>query len=201
MLAYHRAYIAHFSDMAKPLTDLTSSKYSKQLPWSQEHETSFCALKSALCSLVGLTVPRIGGLFILRTDASNYAISGRLYQRDDDNIDNVQVTGVGEKPIYFFSQKLNRPQIAWSVIEKEAYAVIASLRKFHHTVVGSQIVVFSDHNPLSYLVSCVTQSAKLMRWSLALQQYNIVFRFLKSSNNSVADFFSRYTAEAVEDRV
>jgi hypothetical protein len=201
MLAYHRAYIAHFSDMAKPLTDLTSSKYSKQLPWSQEHETSFCALKSALCSLVGLTVPRIGGLFILRTDASNYAISGCLYQRDDDNIDNVQVTGVGEKPIYFFSQKLNRPQIAWSVIEKEAYAVIASLRKLHHIVFGSQIVVFSDHNPLSYLVSCVTQSAKLMRWSLALQQYNIVFRFLKSSNNSVADFFSRYTAEAAEDRV
>jgi RNase H-like domain found in reverse transcriptase len=113
-------------------------------------------------------------LFILRTDASNYAISGCLYQKVDDDIDKVDISGTGERPIQFFSQKLTFTQSHWSVIEKEAYAVIRSLQKFEHILFCSQIVVFSDHNPLSFLVDCVTQSSKLARWSLALQNYNIV---------------------------
>lgn len=198
MISYHRSHIARFSELCKPLTDLTSGQYSKHLPWSDEHEQSFLKLKQCLSEIVALTVPRIGGLFILRTDASNYAISGCLYQREDDDIDKVTTSGDGEKPIYFYSQKLSRTQSGWSVIEKEAYAVIASLTKLHHLLFGSQIVVYSDHNPLSYLVDCVTPSAKLMRWCLSLQQYNIVFRYAKANQNRVADFFSRYAAETDE---
>jgi hypothetical protein len=191
MLAYHRCYIPKFSELAKPLTDLTSVKYSKLLPWLPEHEKSFCDLKEALSSLCALTVPRFGGLFILRTDASGSAISGCLYQRKDDVLDNVHVSGTGEFPICFFSQKLSRTQMAWSVVEREAYAVIASLHKLHHLVFGAVIVVFSDHSPLSFLVDCATKSSKLTRWSLALQQYNIVFKYAKASRNTVADYFSR----------
>jgi RNase H-like domain found in reverse transcriptase len=88
--------------LAKPLTDLTSAKYRHSLPWLPEHEQSFCALRSVLSDLVALSVPRIGGLFILRTDASGSAIAGCLYQRCDDNIDSVQVTGDGAMPIDFF---------------------------------------------------------------------------------------------------
>jgi RNase H-like domain found in reverse transcriptase len=101
------------------------------------------------------------------------------------------VSGSGESPICFFSQKLSRAQMAWSVVEREAYAVIASLNKFHHLLFGSEIVVFSDHSPLSFLVDCATKSSKLTRWSLALQQYNIVFKYAKASQNTVADYFSR----------
>jgi len=45
MLAYHRCYIPQFYELAKPLTDLTSVKYNKLLPWLPEHVISFCALK------------------------------------------------------------------------------------------------------------------------------------------------------------
>jgi hypothetical protein len=192
MMAYHKSSIDHHAEMAKPLTDLTAVKYSKRpLPWSTEHQQSFDNLKQALCHAVALRVPRLGGLFILRTDASNVAIAGCLYQRDDDDLDEVDVKGEGEKPICFFSQKLTGSQVHWSTIEKEAYAVIASLNKFEHIVYSARIVVFSDHNPLSFLVDCVTKSAKLTRWNLALQQFNIVLNYSKGSYNVVADFFSR----------
>jgi hypothetical protein len=192
VVTYHCAYIPQFAAVAKPLTDLTStaSKF-KPLSWCDQHENSFNSLKAMLCNITALTVPRSGGLFILRTDASNWAISGCLYQRPDDNPNNVVVTGDDEKPIFFYSQKLTRSQAHWSTIEKEAFAVIASLRKFHHIVFGSQIVIYCDHNPLSYLVDNTTHSAKLTRWYLALQEYNIVFRYAKAKNNLVADFFSR----------
>jgi hypothetical protein len=198
-MSYHRAYIDHFAHVAKPLTDLTAGKSTTNILWSEEHERAFLTLKDKLCSVVALSVPRIGGLFILRVDASGTAVSGCLYQRDDDDLDHVVVSGDGEKPISFFSKKLSRSQVAWSVIEREAFAVIASLRKFHHLIFGSMIVVYSDHNPLSFLVEGSTHSAKLTRWSLALQEYNIVFRYAKAQHNRVADYFSRCVAEAGED--
>jgi RNase H-like domain found in reverse transcriptase len=139
------------------------------------------------------------GLFILRVDASGTAVSGCLYQRDDDDINHVVVSGDDEKPISFFSKKLSRCQIAWNVVEREAHAAIASLRKFHHLILCSMIVVYSDHNPLSFLVEGSSHSAKLTRCSLALQEYNIVFRYAKAKHNRVADYFSRCVAEAGED--
>jgi hypothetical protein len=197
MMSYHRMYIDHLADVAKPLTDLTSGKPSRSFVWSLEHETAFLTLKECLCNVVSLNVPRISSLFVLRTDASGVAISGCLYQRDDDIIDNVSVSGEGEHPISFFSQVLSRSQRAWSTIEREAFAVIASLRKFHQIVFGSHIVIFSDHNPLTFLVEGSPHSAKLTRWSLALQQYDITFRYVKAKNNRVADYFSRCVAGAI----
>ena len=129
---------------------------------------------------------------VLRCDASGVAISGCLYQRADDVIANVVVTGDGEHPVAFFSRKLTSTQSAWSVIEREAYAVIESLKHFDHLVFGSQIVVFSDHNPLSYLTESIPPSPKLVRWSLALQQYHIIFRYARAANNLAADYLSRY---------
>jgi len=194
-MAYHRTYIDHFAEIAKCLTDLTSVKYSKTLVWSEACEQAFCTLKYKLCNIVALSIPRVGDLFILRTDASNFVISGCLYQKEDDDIDKVDVSGTDKRPIQFFSQKLTITQSHWSVIEKEAYAVIRSLHKFEHILFSSQIVIFSDHNPLSFLVDCGTPSSKLTRWSLALQSYNIVFRYAKASHNKVADLFSRYASE------
>jgi hypothetical protein len=200
MMSYHRSFIPRFADIAKPLTDLTSVKFVKDMPWSDVHDSAFLALKCALSSVTSFYVPRICALFILRVDASGFAISGCLYQRDDDVVGNVVVTGDGEHPISFFSRKLNATQMAWSVIEREAYAVIESLKHFDHIVFGSQIVVYSDHNPLSYLTESIPQSAKLVRWSLALQQYCIIFRYAKAANNVVADYFSRYSSEALDGR-
>jgi hypothetical protein len=99
--------------------------------------------------------------------------------------------GSGEMPIAFCSQKLNQTRQAWSTIEREAYAVIVALNKWHNLIFGAPIVVYSDHNPLTYIVECATNSAKLTRWALALQEYDITFRYAKAANNVVADCLSR----------
>lgn len=199
MMSYHRSCIPRIADVVQPFTDLTSVKFGTNMPWLDVHESAFLALKCALSSVSSLYVPRINALFILRVDASGIAISGCLYQREDDIVDNVVVTGDGEQHISFFSRKSNSTQKAWSVIEREAFAVIESLKHYDHIIFGSHIVVYSDHNPLSYLTECIPQSAKLVRWSLALQQYSISFRYPKATNNVVADYFSRYSSEAMDN--
>ena len=96
-----------------------------------------------------------------------------------------------EQPLAFACHKLTGPQCAWSTIEREAYAIIWALEKFHDTIFGSKITVVSDHNPLQYVRDCAPKSAKLLRWSLALQDFDPEIRYKKGSENTVADYLSR----------
>jgi hypothetical protein len=84
-------------------------------------------------------VPQIGKLFIVQTDASGVAVGACLSQKCDDSVV-VDEMATGERLIAFASQKLTKTQSSLSTIEREAYAVIFALRKFHYMIFGSPIV-------------------------------------------------------------
>ena len=100
-------------------------------------------------------------------------------------------TKVLKKPVAFASSKLSSSQRNWAIIEKEAYAVIWSLQRFRHWLFAAKITLYSDHNPLSYLSESAPKSAKLMRWYLALQEYNVTFYYKAGKSNLAADCLSR----------
>ena len=75
--------------------------------------------------------------------------------------------------IAYGSQKLTTTQLNWSVIEREAYAILWALNQFHDITFGAHITILCDHDPLKYLLENTTHSPKLTRWSLAIQQYHI----------------------------
>jgi len=99
--------------------------------------------------------------------------------------------GKREKPIAFASCKLTATQSAMSTIEREAFAVIYALRKFRNFVFATKVTIFSDHNPVMYLQECAPKSAKLTRWALGLQEFNIIWSYRPGSRNQTADFQAR----------
>jgi hypothetical protein len=111
-----------------------------------------------------------------------YAIAGILTHTDDQG---------NEKPIAFASRKVTDTQKAWATVEKEAYAALWSLQKYRNWVFGAAITVHSDHNPLTYLTDSAPKSAKLMRWALALQEFNVTFKYKPGKTNVAADCLSR----------
>ena len=54
----------------------------------------------------------------------------------------------------------------------------------------ASITVLTDHNPLKYLAES-PKSAKLTRWALALQEYDLAVKYNRGSCNVVADLLSR----------
>ena len=94
----------------------------------------------------------------ISVDASAISVGCCLFQWSEDG---------NEKPIAFASAKLTSTQMAWSAIEREAYAVIFALKKFRNFIFATKITVYSDHNPLMYLRECAPKSSKLTRWALA----------------------------------
>ena len=120
--------------------------------------------------------------FHVLVDASDHTVSGVLTQPD---------AAGRENPIAFYSFKLSKTQRNWATVEKEAYAALSALRKYRQWVFGAKIVVFSDHNPLTFLTESAPKSAKLMRWALALQEYNVEFRYKAGSTHIVPDVLTR----------
>lgn len=182
ILGFYRNHVPRFAEIAKPLTDLTSVKSRSNFPLGDQEIAAFKKLKEIVCSSPVLKSPRFGESFCLYTDASQHAVGCCLAQEDEQN---------ETHPIAYGSQKLTSTQSNWSTIEKEAYAVVWSLNKYHDIIFGAHVTVFTDHNPLLYLLQNTTHSAKLTRWSLSIQQYDVSFEHIKGKKNVLADGLSR----------
>jgi len=182
VLGYYRKYIPQFAHIAKPLTDATHKEAPNSIVWRDEHEQAFVELQNKMCSPPLLVFPQIGVQFVLHTDASGLTVAAALGQCDKDG---------REHPIAFASQKLSGSQLNWAIIKKEAYAIIWALNKFRDIVFGAHIVIRCDHNPLQYIRECAPKSAKLLRWALALKEFDVDVQYTKGSHNVVADYLSR----------
>ncbi|RVW63049.1 Retrovirus-related Pol polyprotein from transposon 17.6 [Vitis vinifera] len=118
---------------------------------------------------------------LLAKDANDFAIGAVLGQREDG------------KPyvIYYASKTLNEAQRNYTTTEKELLAVVFALDKFRAYLVGSFIIVFTDHSALKYLLTKQDAKARLIRWILLLQEFDLQIRDKKGVENVVADHLSR----------
>jgi len=179
---YFRAFIPSFAETAKIITDLTQKDVPNRVPWQIDHQQASDKLKYDLCNATALHTIKFGKDFGLLVDASGTAVGCCLIQWSEVNL---------EKPIAFASMKLSETQTRWATIEREAYAVIWALQRFRCWIFGSKIQIFSDHNPLTFITESAPKSSKLARWALALQEFNIEFRYRAAKQNVIDDFLSR----------
>lgn len=102
-------------------------------------------------------------------------------------------------PISYFSRKFNSYQVNYSTIEKEALALVWALQHFEVYLSAGimPIVVYTDHNPLTFLHSLQNPNQRLIRWSLFLQPYALDIRHLKGKNNVMADALSRAPCDEI----
>ena len=115
--------------------------------------------------------------------ASDLAIGAVLGQRE------------GGKPyvVYYASKTLNQAQRNYTTIEKELLVVVYVLEKYRAYLVGSDIVIFTDHSALKYLLTKQNSKSRLIRWVLLLQEFNLQIKEKKGVENVVADHLSRLT--------
>jgi len=180
--SYFRDSIPNFAALAKPLTDLTKNCKSNKVCWTETEQNAFDNLKRALRKATEepLYIIDMNRDFRLMVDASEHTASGVSTQ--------IGVDGT-EYPIAFYSWKLNPTQQRWSTVKKEAYA--AALRRVRQWVFGTKVTLLSDHNPLTYLTESAPKSAKLLRWSFALLEFNVTFEYRAGKTHVVPDFLIR----------
>ena len=177
---YFRDHILNFSTHTKPLTNLLKTVGpKKQVVWTEEALAAFERVKTLIDECPPLYHQMENAPLTLLTDASDYGIGAYLYQT---------VAGK-EKPLGFLSKSLSDVQKRWATPEKEGYAIYYALMYWQHILLGPHFTIKTDHKNLTYV--SVHGSAKVMRWKLAILDFDFEIHHIAGKDNVVADTLSR----------
>ena len=131
--------------------------------------------------------------FVLRTDASDYAVRAVLEQIRDDG---------SHVPVAFWSRILAEGQRrTWTAREKETYAIVCELRKWSGHIGLQPVVVCTDHQSLQswHKEQVDTPSgpaARMARWHETFAKFDLSVVYVPGKDNTVADCLSQWAYPA-----
>ena len=148
LASYYRRFIKNFADIAHPLTELqkrgvldkgAKRERGRKVNLPKEALKAFAELKRQITSDPILSLPDFEKPFGVRTDASDYAIGGVLFQCDEDG---------NEKPLCYASRVLIDTEKNYSASEREILAIHDWIRYWRPYLWGVHFDVYTDHSPL-----------------------------------------------------
>ena len=120
--------------------------------------------------------------YIIHTDASSDGLGAVLYQNQDNQMGVIAYASRSLSPI-----KRNYPAHKLEFLAFEG----AITDKFHEYLYGVEFQVFTDNNPLTYILTTATLDATGHRWFAALSNYTFNISYKPGRNNTDADALSR----------
>lgn len=82
-------------------------------------------------------------------------------------------------------------ELNYTVTEKEFLDVIYAMNKFWHYIIGCLTFVHTDHTTIRYMMNKPITNARVTRWLLLLQEFDITIVDKPGKENVVANFLSR----------
>jgi hypothetical protein len=82
-------------------------------------------------------------------------------------------------------------ELNYTITEREFLAVVYAINKFRHYVTGYPTFIHTDHTTIKYLMNKPITNARVTRWLLLLQEFDITIVDRPGKENVVVDFLSR----------
>ena len=186
LVSYYRKCIKGFSQLAKPLTDLTGDK----AVWRRgdADAKSFTALKVVLETAPVLPLTDFEKQFVVTTDASDVAVGAILEQKFGSEL----------QLIPFASRKLNATEIRYSMYDREMLGTVWALGQWKHHFQGPQpIVIQTYHVPLRHLQNQTFVNIRVWRWISILQGYNVEILHIPGKKNPIDSLSLQLISDAL----
>ena len=198
---YYRNYVKDFAKSFKPLYDLlknrgkvpSTGKKSKSsrldsrsnIEWNSELQKVVDKTIDYLQSPEFLVFPDFNEPFVLHCDASEKGLGAVLYQKRDGKARVISYASRtltdAEKNYHLHSGKLEFLALKWAVTERFS----------DYLCYGPPFTVFTDNNPLTYVMSSAKLNATGLRWVADLSNYQFTIRYRPGKLNGDADGLSR----------
>ncbi|KAL4304577.1 hypothetical protein GQ457_10G013450 [Hibiscus cannabinus] len=170
---FYRRFIEDFSKITKTLCSLLEQ--GRPFEFDKDCTKAFNLLKQKLVTAPIVEPPDWKLPFELMCDASDYAVGAVLGQRK----------GKIFHPIYYANKTLNDAQVNYTTTEKEMLEVIFAFDKFRSYLIGTKVIVHTDHSAIKYLLSKKDAKPRLIRWILLLQEFDIEIIDRKGTENQI----------------
>ena len=178
---YMRDFVPNHSTAVAPLHAMVeqSKRKSHPITWTPKAEAAFIDIKNKINNSPLLYFADDSEPITLMTDASDYGIGGHLFQT---------IKGA-ERTVAFVSKSLTETQLRWSVIQKEAYAIFYCVTHLGHLLRDRHFTIRTDHKNLTFL--SLDSNAMVIRWYIALQEFQYTLDYVPGHQNTIADSLSR----------
>ena len=201
-VGYYRRFIKNFSRITKSIREVItglenqSKRAAKKtyIEWTDMADAAFESLKTMCVSTPILAYPNYQLPFTLHTDSSTDGLGAVLYQKQDGKMRVIAYASrsVSKAEANYSAHKLEFLALKWAVCEK-----------FHEYLYGSKpFEVFTDNNPLTYVLTSAKLDACGQRWVAKLANYNFSIKYRCGVSNTEADALSRIRwPEALSENV
>lgn len=179
---FYRRFIEGFSEIARPLHDLT--RKSTPWVWGEEQRNAFELLKKKVTSSPVLIFPDDHKPYKLEADSSDYATGAVLSQQADDS---------KWHPVAFLSKSLSVVERNYEIHDKEMLAIIRALEEWRHYLEGTEhkFEIWTDHKNLEYFMSAKKLNRRQARWSLFLSRFHFSLHHRPGTKSLKPDALSR----------
>jgi RNase H-like domain found in reverse transcriptase/Reverse transcriptase (RNA-dependent DNA polymerase) len=184
----YRRFVQDFAKTARPLTLLLKKEGPETFKLDEAQMNSFCLLKDLLCSAPVLALPRQGCTYVLDTDASGGQVGCVLQQEQDGQL----------RPLGYWSKTLSSAEENYSTTEKEALAVVWSVRLLRPYLERERFTVRTDHSALRWMYTATDSNARVLRWRLALAEFDFSVEYRPGRVNQAADAMSRLQTRYIQ---
>ena len=201
-VGYYRRFIKNFSKITKPIREVITglenqSKRAAQktyIEWTDLANAAFDNLKTMCVSTPILAYPDYQLPFTLHTDSSTDGLGAVLYQKQDGK----------QRVIAYASRSVSKAESNYPAHKLEFLASKwAVCEKFHEYLYGTKpFEVFTDNNPLTYVLTSAKLDACGQRWVAKLANYNFSIKYRCGVSNTEADALSRIKwPEAISEKL
>ena len=146
---HYSRFIKGYAKVASPLNSLVSgdnaNKKKAIVDWTDECQEAFEKLKDLCTTTPILAHANYKKPFQLQTDASDLGLGAVLYQKDDESQQRVIVyasRSLSHTEQNYSGHKLEFLVLKWAITDR-----------FHKYLYGGQFDVYTDNNPLTYILT------------------------------------------------
>ena len=127
--------------------------------------------------------------FKIMCDANDNAMGAVLRQKADKMF----------KAIYYSSKTFNEAQENYSTTKKEMLAMVFPCEKNKPYILGSHVIIHTDHAAIKYLMAKKEAKPRLIKWVLLLQEFDMEIKDKKGCDNVIVDHLSRLEKTTVKE--
>ena len=201
-VGYYRRFIKNFSKITKPIREVItglenqSKRAAKKthIEWTDIADSAFETLKTVCVNTPILAYPDYQLPFTLHTDSSTDGLGAVLYQKQNGK----------QRVIAYASRSVSKAESNYPAHKLEFLALKwAVCEKFHEYLYGTKpFEVFTDNNPLTYVLTSAKLDACGQRWVAKLANYNFSIKYRCGVSNTEADALSRIKwPEAIAEKL